>query len=205
MTIVVAVAHLLCSCHRLVTGFWNCLIYLKSKPKSVMKIRRALHRTLPCIFSRPNDFDPGVSFATGLRQNRFSNSNMSAGFSSGHIVEPFAQKQDHRDTASTAALDELKLSMNDLDHDISGFDREEKADCFGDVYVPQMTPCSDDDESPSEHLGVPPEPPTSSDTTTTATESANVHEASILNSSGIEEVDVVQAEPDSVGETTFKC
>jgi hypothetical protein len=177
----------------------------------VRKIRLALHRALPCIFSPPNDFDPYDSFATGLRKNRFSNSNLSAGFSSGHIAEPFAQKPGQMDTASTAALDELKLAMDDMDRDMSGHNMEETAYRQGkftdtmetpDVCMPRMTPCSDDDESPSEHHEVPPEPPTSSDSTATATESVTLHAASIL---GIEEVDVVHAEPDFVGETNFKC
>jgi hypothetical protein len=127
------------------------------------------------------------------------------------------QKPVHRDTASTAALDELQSSMNDLDRDTSGYYREEKVDrvintdqCKGeigilDVGVPQMTPCGDDDES-SEIQEVPPGPPTPSDRAVTAAESAQKREVSTPRASGTKkEDDVVHDESYSVHETQFRC
>lgn len=100
-------------------GFWNLLIYLKSKPKTVLKIRVSLARVLPCFFSRPNQFDLQMSFATSLKQgNRMS---MSGNCSSIQLLDESNSKSPHRNTGSTEALDELKC----FDHSLEEVEEED--------------------------------------------------------------------------------
>ena len=65
------------ACTEPLQGFWNLMIFLKSRPATRAKIRRICSAIFPCCISAPEDRDLQTSFVTGLL-NRFSNTNISS-------------------------------------------------------------------------------------------------------------------------------
>jgi hypothetical protein len=98
-------------------GMWNLLVFLMSRPNTVLKIRKVLAKALPCIFSPPLDEMRG-SFATGLGSKNRSASNFSGALSTTAFAD--SERQDPnkpipRHTATTEALDDTK-TLNDSIH-----------------------------------------------------------------------------------------
>ena len=93
------------------------IIFLKSRPQSTLKVRRALAFVCPCVGSPPDDYEPRTSFASGLR-SRLSRSNISGQFTSSCRLTEETNNNDgagqegvkktHRNTASTEVFEDVK-------------------------------------------------------------------------------------------------